>query len=259
MSAILPGMRRCITGLLVLLMIISSQAAKADTVVVAAGADFAKPMVELKTAFEAKSGHQLEIKSASTAKLVTQLRGGAPFDVLLASDAAAAQELEAEGLGVGDTRFAYALGRLALWSKDKRRIGPEGQAVLTTLRYKTIVIADPGVDPYGVAAQEVLTKMGIWDKVQDKLLIAENSSDAKAKTADGTAEIGLLPRAAIATLEPERQGSAWVVPLYMHAPLRQEAILLKNAPSQKAAREFLDFLKSPEARAVIAGFGYGFQ
>lgn len=233
--------------------------AQAGTVSVAAGADFAKPMVDLKAAFEAASGHTVEVKTASIAKMLAQIRGGAPFDVLLSSGPDAVSALEAEGFALGETRFSYALGRLTLWSRDKRRIGPEGNAVLTMMRYKTLAMADPNLDPYGHAAQEVLTNIGIWDKVQKQLLIAENSTEAKLLTASGKAEIGLLPSAAVATLEPDRKGSGWMVPLNLHTPLRQDAVLLKGANGNAAAREFLTFLKTPAARAIIVRYGYGFE
>jgi ABC-type molybdate transport system, periplasmic component len=43
----------------------------------------------------------------------------------------------------------------------------------------------------------------------------------------------------------------------MHAPIRQDAVLLEHGRDNAAAIALLAYLKSPPARAVIERYGYG--
>jgi len=55
-----------------------------------------------------------------------------------------------------------------------------------------------------------------------------------------------------------RTGSAWIVPAELHAPLRQDALLLKRGQGQPAAIALLAYLRSEPARAILRGYGYSF-
>ena len=52
-------------------------------------------------------------------------------------------------------------------------------------------------------------------------------------------------------------GSVWEIPQHYYAPIEQQAVLLKKGSDSAAAKAFIEFLKGPEARAVISGYGYG--
>ena len=54
------------------------------------------------------------------------------------------------------------------------------------------------------------------------------------------------------------RGSAWIVPADLHAPIRQDAVLLKAGATNPAATAFLDYLRSEPARAVLRAAGYAF-
>jgi molybdate transport system substrate-binding protein len=233
--------------------------ALSDVVAVGASADFAQPMNDLKAAFEAKGQHKLEVATASTGKLFAQINSGAPFDILLAADGETPAKLIEAGAAVGSSRFTYAIGQLALWSPKKRRIGPDGAAVLTTAKYRHLAIADPDFSPYGRAAQEVLDKLEIWERIQDKLIAGENIAQSQELTEAGKAEIGFVALSSIIKREDNRKGSAWIVPSELYTPLRQDAVLLSRAETNPAAQAFLAFLKSAEARDIIAGYGYRFD
>src|SRR3989338_10394730 len=88
----------------------------AGEVRVAVASNFASPMERIVVLFEKESGHTVKVSLGSTGKLYSQIKGGVPFDVLLAADEAIPKRLVQEGLAVGGSRFVYALGRLVLWS-----------------------------------------------------------------------------------------------------------------------------------------------
>lgn len=228
-------------------------AAPAAEVVAAVAANFAAAMARIEPAFEQASGHQLTVVLGSSGKLAAQIQQGAPFDVLLSADQARPTALEQAGVGLAASRFTYAVGRVALWSPDPQAI-TDGPAYLRAAPFRHLAIANPVVAPYGLAAQQALEKLGVWDGVQDRIVRGEDIGQVYAMVASGAAQAGFVALPAV--LGGPRPGSHWEVPAELHAPLRQDAILVTRARANPAAQAFLDFLKTPPAREVIESLGY---
>src|ERR1700687_6147983 len=90
--------------------------AAAEQLNVAVAANFFGTLQKLAPKFEQASANQLLLSSGSSGQFYTQIKEGAPFDVLLSADSDRPKQLEAEGLAVAGSRFTYAIGTLGLWS-----------------------------------------------------------------------------------------------------------------------------------------------
>jgi len=235
-------------------LLLSIPAARAEEVVAAVAANFAAAMARIEPAFEQASGHQLTVVLGSSGKLLQQIQQGAPFDVLLSADVERPALLAKSGLGVPASRFTYAIGRLALWSPDPQAIGADGPAYLRAGSFRHLAIGNPAVAPYGVAAQQVLEKLGLWPTVQDRIVRGEDIGQVYAMVASGAAEAGFV--AVSQTLGAATPGSQWTVPQELYPPLKQDAILVTRARANPAAQAFLDYLKTPASREVIRSLGY---
>lgn len=226
--------------------------ARAAEATVAVAANFSTAMDHLVPAFEQASGHRLTVVLGSSGKLAAQIQQGAPFDVFLSADVERPAALQAAGFAVPDSRFTYALGRLVLWSADPQAFS-DGPAYLAAGRFRHLAIANPALAPYGTAAQQALQALGVWPALQDRLVRAENIGQTYAMVAGGATPAGFV---ALAQLTDPTPGSRWPVPQELHAPIRQDALLLVRGRDNPAARAFLDYLGSPPARAVITALGY---
>jgi molybdate transport system substrate-binding protein len=232
-------------------------AAQAETALAAVAANFAETAEALLPAFRESTGHDLELTTGSTGKLYAQIGAGAPFDILLSADAATPARLLDEGNAVAGSAFTYAVGRLTLWSTEPSRIGGDGRAVLEDPNLRFVAIANPDLAPYGVAAREALTSLGLWDALQPKVVMGQNIGQTNSMVASGAAEVGFVALSAVLSPRTENKGSRWDVPQEMYAPIRQDAVLLNPGADNAAAQAFLDFLRTPEAAEVIDRFGYG--
>jgi molybdate transport system substrate-binding protein len=240
-----------------LLLPVFSVPARAADALAAVAANYAGAVKALGAAFTAKTGSTIEFTTGSTGKLYAQVSQGAPFDILLSADAKTPQMLEAEGFGVAGSRFTYAVGRLTLWSADADRIGNDPVAALRDGGTLKIAIANPDLAPYGAAAREALQSMGIWDEIQPRLVFGENIGQAYSMVESGAAQMGFVALSAVISPERTQTGSRFDVPQEWHQAIRQDAILLKRAEGNRAALQFLVFLKSPEGKEISARFGYG--
>jgi molybdate transport system substrate-binding protein len=242
---------RSVCGLLALGLAAVAAPVVAGTVRLAVAANFQPVVDELVGPFERASGHRLLVTGGSTGKLAAQIEQGAPFDVLLAADAARPERLEQQGLAVAGSRFTYARGRLVLWSATRgQRLGAH---TLRSAAFAHLAIADPVAAPYGAAAIEVLSKLGLSQRLAPKLVRGESIGQTYAFVASGAAEVGFV---ALSQVVRDEKGSRWLVPEELHAPIEQQAVLLAHAADAGAARSFLAFLRGSDARRVVHGFGY---
>lgn len=229
--------------------------AHAGEVRVAVAANFAGPMDKLAAGFQRATGHKAIVASGATGKFYAQIRHGAPFEVLLAADAATPAKLEAEGHVVAGSRFTYAVGRLALWSARDGVVDAGGK-VLGTDNYQHLAIANPKTAPYGAAAVATLHKLGLYAAVRPRLVQGENIAQAWQFASTGNAELAFVAQAQVWRDGGFTSGSGWIVPAALHAPIRQDAALLSRGSGNPAARALLQYLRSDQARALVRSFGY---
>jgi molybdate transport system substrate-binding protein len=240
--------------LAVFLTVISINA-NAETTLVAVAANFTKPMNEIATAFEKSTGHTAKLSFGSSGKFVSQIENAAPFEVFLSADDKSPAKLVEQDLAVSDSRFTYAIGKLVLWSTKADFVDQDGE-VLTKGGFKHLALADPKLAPYGAAAVEVLKNKGLLEKLQPLFVLGENISQTQQFVSTGNAELGFVALSQVLD-NGKISGSAWQVPDNLYKPIRQDAVLLKKGEGNPAASALLQYLKSPEAQAIIKKYGYG--
>ena len=229
--------------------------AQADPVQVAVAANFAAPMQHIATAFAQDTGHQALLAVGATGKFYAQIHNGAPFQVLLAADDATPARLEREGAAVAGSRFTYAVGRLALWSKKPGLVDDKG-AILQRGDFDRLAIADPKLAPYGAAALEVLNTLHVLAAVRPKLVQGENIAQTYQFVSTGNAALGFVALSQVWADGKWTEGSGWLVPATLHQPIRQDAVLLVPGKDKPAALALLAYLKSDKSRRILRAYGY---
>jgi molybdate transport system substrate-binding protein len=223
----------------------------ADTQV-AVAANFTEPAKAIAAAFKARTGHTATLSFGASGQFYTQIAHGAPYEVFLSADAGRPLKAEQEGLSVPGGRFTYAVGRLVLYSKTPGLVDAKG-AVLGSDKFEKLAIADPTAAPYGEAAVETMRRLKVYDAVAPKIVKGASIAQAYQYVATGNAELGFV---ALSQVIDEPSGSRWLVPAADHAPIQQQAVLLRTGEKNPAARAFMTFLKSPAAVAIIKRYGY---
>ncbi len=227
-----------------------AQAAKEAKLAVAA--NFTEPVKEIAAAFEKETGHKVVLSFGATGQFYAQITQGAPFDVLISADRATPAKAIAVGHAVAGTAFTYAVGKLVLYSKSLDVAS--GESVLKAGAFNKIAIANPATAPYGTAGMETLKALGISDALQPKIVQGNSIAQTFQFVDTGNAELGFV---ALSQVIFVKEGSRWLVPQTLYAPIAQDAVLLKVGTDNVVAKAFLAYLKGAEARAVIEKFGYG--
>lgn len=229
--------------------------AQADTVHVAVAANFTAPAKALAEIFARTTGHEAKLSFGATGAFYTQIKNGAPYDVFLAADDARPARLEKEGETVPGSRFTYAIGQLVLWSAKADFVDGQG-AVLKAGKFNKLAIANPKLAPYGAAAVQTMEKLGLTAVLQPTLVTGESIGQTYSFIATGNAELGFVAMAQVLEGGKLKNGSMWVVPATHHAPIVQDAVVLKRAADNPAAKAWVELLRSPNTRDFIRSFGY---
>lgn len=238
--------------ILILLLCPLSGWAQSLRVAVAANAQFV--MEQIKTAFQKKSGIAVESIVSSSGKLTTQIQQGAPYDVFLSADMDYPQTLHKEGLTTA-APVVYAYGSLVLWTAGDLPVSADLN-VLSDPAVRHIAMANPATAPYGEAALGFLKAKKKLDPIQSKIVYGESIAQVNQYILSGAAEVGFTAKSVVLDPSLSKRGH-WVdLPTTGYSPIAQGVVVLKRTMQPKAAAQFLQFLRSPEARRILRQFGY---
>ena len=100
-----------------------------------------------------------------------------------------------------------------------------------------------------------MTQLGVLQALQPKFVQGENIAQAFQFVATENAQLGFVALSQVMTNGTIAQGSAWIVPSSLHAPIRQDALLLVKGKDNPAATALMNFLQSNRSRLVIRSYG----
>jgi molybdate transport system substrate-binding protein len=216
----------------------------AADLLVAAAADAVRLEQPLREGFQKAAGGQIRFVFGSSGMLARQIGSGAPYDVYLSANERFVHDLAAQGKLDPQSVRVYALGRVALWSKNRsiRKLSDLGSVGRLSL-------PNPAHAPYGVAARQALEKEGAWKKLEARIVYAENVRQALQFAESGNVDAAITAW----SLVFDRGGI--LIPAGLHAPIRQAAGVVASSSNRGLAAKFLEYLASQEGRALLARHG----
>ena len=252
------ALKSCALSLLLALVGVAASCARggveesSNEITVAAAANLMDAFGELGKRFTARTGVKVTNSFGATADLAKQIENGAPFDVFASADVEHVENLASKGLLADSPRGVYARGKLVLWMPPNVKAQVTRVEDLAGESVSKIAIAKPDVAPYGRAAVESLNALGLWPKVEPKVVYSQTVAQAKQFASSGNADAAFIPR----SLVREGEGRALDVDAKLHAPIDQAVGVPRASKKQEAARRFVEFLLSEEGQSILKSFGY---
>lgn len=235
-----------------LLIVVLSLNLKAQTVKIAAAANLNFVIEEIKTKYEKQNPEtKIVISLGSSGTLYQQITNGADFDIFMAADKKFPQKLKEDNLVSGEVK-TYVLGKLVLWSNmvDVSK----GIEILADKSVNRISIAKPELAPYGERALQCLKYYNLFGKVKDKIVYADNISQAAQFAKTGNAEAAFI--ALSLAISPEMKGKYFELDTESYTPIEQSLVLLKTGKDNPEAAKFLKFVFSSECKSIFEKYGY---
>lgn len=228
-----------------------------ETVSVAAAANLVHVVEELNATFRrANPDVTVTTVISASGNLVAQIKAGAPYDVFLSADLDYPRALIAARQADAPSLVNFASGRLVLWTaRDDLKLTSIDE-VVNDPSVKRLAVAHLVNAPYGRAAREALTALKLWQKAQPKIVIGENISQTAQFVETANADAGFVALSLVLAGKLKHKGRWIEVPVTLHTPLDQGAVLTLRGAKNAAAKRYLAFLTSPEARSLFSRFGY---
>lgn len=225
----------------------------AGEVTVAVASNFLSTAQKIADGFMADTGHQVHIVNGSTGTLYAQISIGAPYDVFLSADQERVLRLADAGKLLEGAHKPYALGGLVLYARKPGILGEDIRASLVPATVHHFAIADPELAPYGRAAYEVLSHLGLTEMIDQKAVLGANIGQTFSFVKTGNAPVGFVALSLALAV-----GGEWLdIPTSYYAPIVQEAGLLGFAKGNVAAKAFYDHLSSDAVTKTLTMSGYG--
>lgn len=233
-----------------------ASAAGAQQLTVSAAISMKDAVTELGRGFAgARPGVTPLYNWGSSGELQKQIEAGAPIDLFVSAAVVQMDELEKRKLIVPGTRRVFARNLLTVVKPADSRVDIAKPADLADLRVARIVVGNPRTVPAGQYAEESLRALGLWDRLQPKLIFAENVRQALDYVARGEVDAGFVYTTDAATRgravkEAFRPGED------TYRPIVYPAAVVVGARQPALAQAFIDLLVSRDGRAVLARHGF---
>lgn len=190
----------------------------------------------------------------SSGKLQTQIEEGLEADVFMSAAEKQMKALDEKGMIASETITNLLENKIVLIVPKDSEAGLEKFEDIE--KAESIALGDPKSVPAGQYAEEALTSLGIWDKIQDKVSFGTNVTEVLNQVAAASADAGIV----YATDAFSMADKVEIVAEAPEGSLEKKVIypvaVVKATAHSKEAEEFTAFLKTDEAMKVFEAYGF---
>lgn len=249
-------MKKFYSSVAAVLVLASASSVYAAEINVAVAANFTAPMKDIAAVYEKQTGNKVLASFGSTGAFYTQIKNGAPYQVLFAADAKTPAKIEKEGLGVAGTAKPYAYGKLVLWSAIPGFV-KENKNFILDPAVKKIAVANRNWLHIGEAAYQTMEAWGNLKAASEKFVTGDNIGKTYQFAKTENAQVGFVALSQVFKDGKMTSGSGWIIPSDLYKPIRQDSVILNVGKDNKDVAAFMKFMaESPEVRKIIESYGY---
>lgn len=210
---------------------------------------------EIQKNYEAKNPTiKLIYNLGASGALQKQIEQGAPADIFMSAAPKQMNDLEAKNLVNKATRKNLVENKLVIIVPKASKITISKYEDLTKDEVQKLSIGETASVPAGQYAQEVLKKLGIWDKIQDKTVLAKDVRTVLTYVETGNVEAGIVYKTD--AISSNKINIVATAPEGSHQPIVYPAAVLSGTKQQKAAEDFLAYLSTPECKTIFEKYGF---
>jgi len=232
-------------------------AASSALVLVFAAASLTDALREIGNSWKGPEEARVAFNLGGSSLLARQIREGAPADLFLSADEAQMDGLEKAGLVIPGTRKSVLSNTLVVVVPADSPLNIVSEKDLAGPSVKRLALAEPSSVPVGVYSKKFFESVGIWEAISPKVIPTENVRATLAAVESGNVEAGMVYKTD--ALISKKVKIAFEVSAARGPAISYPFALMKGAPHEAAARAFLTYLASKEARATFAKYGFTFR
>ena len=212
-------------------------------------------LAEIQTKYQAKAPNvHLVYNLGASGSLQKQIEQGAPADIFISAAPKQMNELETKNLVNKASRKDLVENKLVLIVPKDSKLAIDKYEDLTKDSVTKIGVGEPDVVPAGQYAKQVLQKLGLWEKVKDKVVFAKDVRTVLTYVETGNVEAGVVYKTD--AVSSDKIKVAAIAPEESHEPIVYPVAILSGTKNQKAAEDFLAYMVSPEGKAIFEKYGF---
>ncbi|MCF6093012.1 molybdate ABC transporter substrate-binding protein [Microaerobacter geothermalis] len=222
---------------------------------VSAAASLGNALQEIGDAYKKLNpGIEVYFNFGGSGTLQQQIEQGAPADLFISANEEKMDRLQKKGLIIEETRTDILSNELVLvTSKELKGKMTEWDDLATSLVNK-IAMGDPQYVPAGKYGMEALKTIGIWDKIQNKLVFAKDVTQVLTYVESGNVAAGIVYSSDVIRSKEIEIG--FTIDSTAHSPILYTMSILKNSVNQQAAKDFYQFILGEQALEIFKKYGF---
>ena len=236
------------------LISINSDAAQ---LTVHAASSLTDAMKEISASYEKQGEDKVRLNFDASSILARQIEEGAPGDVFLSADEAKMSDLEKKDLIAPETRRTLLSNTLVIVIPSDSKLEIHAASDLARTEVKKIAISQPSTVPVGIYSKEYLTKVGLWDRLAEKMIPTQNVRASLAAVESGNVEAGFVYKTD--ALISRKVKIALEISASEGPRISYPVAALKASSDLSATKKFLAYLESEPALAVFRKYGFSIE
>jgi molybdate transport system substrate-binding protein len=246
--------KNCVAVLLVVLSLGLSQPANAEEILVSAAASLTDVLKEIGKVYQSKTKNRTTFNFGASNDLARQIDEGAPADIFFSADLVQMDHLDQKGRIESATRKTLLSNQLVIVLPFDSKLALRSTKDLLQPEVKRIALAEPSTVPVGVYSKKYLESEGLWDGIKEKIVPVLNVRATLASVESGNVEAGFVYKTDAAISKKVR--IAYEVPIEKGPKITYPVAVVKESKKKGAAREFVNFLATPEAKGLFEKYGF---
>ena len=220
---------------------------------VSAAASLTDVMTEIAANYQKQTSNIIVLNFGASSVLSRQISEHEPADIFLSANEAKMDDLQKAGLIQTETRRDLLSNSLVIVVRDDSKLTIGSPEELISKAEK-IAIANPRAVPAGIYTKQYLSSLGLWDKLESKMVPTEDVRAALAAVESGNVDAGFVYKTdADISLKVK---IAFSVPVEKGPAIRYPVAIIKEAKNKSAAEDFLRYLESENVRKLFKRYGF---
>lgn len=229
---------------------------KQTTLTVSAAASLTEAFTDIAKEFEAANpGTKVGLNLAGSGTLRTQIESGAPVDIFASASESDMDILSENNLIENSSRKDFAANTLVMVVPEKNSSdSPKNLEDLAEDNVEKIAIGNPETAPVGKYTEGALKTAGVWDKVESKVILAENVKQVLTYVETGEVDAGFVYMTDAESGKKDLYEIAYTVPV--NESISYPIAVINASENKEEAQEFVDFITGTRGQEILAEYGF---
>ncbi len=230
-------------------------ARKDREILVSAAISLKNAFEEIGLLYEKQTGIRVRLNLGASGLLQKQIEAGAPSDIFASAGERQMDELQRRGFILADTRRNLVRNALVLIVPANTRLPLHSFEELALPAVTRVAMGNPKTVPAGQYASQALKNLKLWNRLENRLVLAENVRQVLDYVVRGEVEAGMVYSSDV-SIARGKVTVAVLAPEDSHDPILYPIAAVKTTRYRSDALNFIELTLSGNGQEILAKYGF---